>query len=356
MPAAHQVLQPRGNPSLLSLVIPLFNESEMVPILRARLERFLSELPCPAEVILVNDGSVDETLDLLMEWASLDARVKVIALARNFGHQAAATAGLDFAAGDAVILMDADLQDPLDVIPEMLLRYRQGYDVVYGQRSSRARESVFKRFTAWAFYRIMRTWVHPNLPVDCGDFRLISRRCLDVLRSMREQHRFLRGMVAWIGFSQIAVRYDRPSRAAGATKYTLKKMTRLAWDAMISFSTLPLRSILYVGVVIAFLGLAWGAYSVASYLIFGDNIRGWTSLMSVLCVIGGIILVSNAIIGSYVGQIYEEIKQRPLYIVSSAVNFAPAAAPLKGADTAAPATRAGLPPSIPMMPRRVDAA
>lgn len=323
MADAYHVLKPRDNPSRLSLVIPLYNESEVTPILRAKMEEFLAGLPCPGEVILVNDGSSDRTLAMLLEWAAVDPRIKVIGLARNFGHQVAATAGLDHASGDAVVLMDADLQDPMDVIHEMLAKYREGYDVVYGQRKRREKESWFKRVTAWGFYRIMRTLVHPNLPVDTGDFRLISRRCLDVLCAMREQHRFLRGMVAWLGFAQTAVQYDRPSRAAGTTKYTLRSMFRLAWTAMTSFSSLPLRGILYAGVAIAMAGLAWGGYSVLRCLVYGDTIRGWASLMTVLCVLGGVVLISNAIVGFYVGQIFEEIKQRPLYIVSSLANLAP---------------------------------
>jgi dolichol-phosphate mannosyltransferase len=317
MPGVYQILQSRGSPALLSLVIPLYNEHELVPILRARMEQFLSTLSCAVEVVLVNDGSSDRTLDLLMDWAAADSRVRVLALARNFGHQIAATAGLDHAAGDAVVLIDADLQDPLEVIHQMLVKYREGYDVVYGQRLHRAGETCFKRMTAWAFYRLMRALVHPDLPTDTGDFRLISRRCLDALHTMREQHRFLRGMVAWVGFAQTAVRYDRAPRAAGTTKYTLRKMIRFAWTAMMSFSSLPLRVSFYAGTGVAAFGCLWGGYSVMRHFVYGDTVPGWTSLMLLNCLIGGMILISNTILGCYLGQVYEEVKGRPMYIVSS---------------------------------------
>lgn len=315
MRSTHHVLRPRPLPALLSLVMPLYNEQEVVPILRARMRQFLAELPCPVELVLVNDGSSDGTLELLLDWAEADARVKVLGLARNFGHQMAATAGLDHARGDAVVLMDADLQDPLEVVHQMLAKYLEGYDVVYGQRNRREGESWLKLFTAWAFYRLMTTFVHPELPQDTGDFRLISRRCLDALQSLREQHRFLRGMVTWVGFAQTAVRFDRPARAAGTTKFTFFKMLRFAWHGISSFSTTPLRVSLFAGVFVALFGLALIVYAVARWLTGGTE-HGWTSQMAVTCLIGAAILISNAILGSYVGQIAEESKRRPLYVVS----------------------------------------
>jgi polyisoprenyl-phosphate glycosyltransferase len=320
MSHAYQILQPREFPSLLSLVIPVYNERESAPILRARMEEFLLELPCAAEVVLVNDGSTDETLELLMDWAAVDPRIKVIGLARNFGHQIAATAGLDYAAGDAVVLMDADLQDPLEVVHQMLDLYRKGYDVVYGQRARREGETWFKKVTAWGFYRVMRSFVHADLPADVGDFRLFSRRCLDALLAMPEQHRFLRGMVAWVGFAQTAVRYDRSPRAAGSTKYTLRKMLRFAWTAIASFSSLPLRASFYLGIAVAAPALFWGAIAVVRYMAWGDTVPGWTSQIVATCLIGAAILISNGVLGTYVGYIFEEMKRRPLYIVSSTAN------------------------------------
>ena len=219
MLSAFHPLNSRVDPVLLSLVIPVYNEAAMLPMLRRELTAFADGLPMASELIFVNDGSSDDSLQQLLKWSTEDRRVKIMGLARNFGHQVAVTAGLDAARGDAVVVLDADLQDPPAVILEMLREYRNGYDVVYGQRMTRHGETIFKRASAWAFYRLMQKFVHKSLPIDAGDFRLISRPCLDALRSMRETHRFLRGMVAWVGFPQTAVLFERPPRAAGDTKY-----------------------------------------------------------------------------------------------------------------------------------------
>ncbi|HEY2842347.1 MAG TPA: glycosyltransferase family 2 protein, partial [Bryobacteraceae bacterium] len=257
-PVTRHLLRPRRYPVLLSLVIPIFDEEASMAALRVAVESFAGALPCALEVVLVNDGSSDGTLGYLADWAAEDFRVRVLHLSRNFGHQVAATAGLDHAAGDAIVVLDADLQDPLSVIPAMIDRYREGYDVVYGQRESRAGESCAKRFTAWAFYRIMRTVVYRRLPPDVGDFRLISRSCLEAVKPLRETHRFLRGMVAWIGFPQIAVPYHRQPRIAGATKYSRGKMLAFAWTAATSFSTLPLRCSMILAAIAAVVGLEEG--------------------------------------------------------------------------------------------------
>jgi dolichol-phosphate mannosyltransferase len=312
------------------MVIPAYNEEAMIPMLRHRWTEFVHNLPCPVELIVVNDGSSDGTLDLLLDWAAADSRVKILGLARNFGQQAAITAGLDTAEGDAVVILDADLQDPLEVIPDMLERYREGYDVVYGQRLGRQGESSFKRASAWVFYRLMRIFVHPDLPEDAGDFRLIARPVLDGLRAMRETHRFLRGMVAWQGFSQTAVQYRRPARAAGITKYPFWKMLRFAWTAAISFSPAPLRLSLAGGIVVAMIGLGEGAYAVARALIFRDTQPGWPSMVAITCLIGGAILISIGILGEYVSRIFEESKGRPLYLVSTTANLEPAEARVHG--------------------------
>lgn len=314
------VLEPRPHPGLLSIVIPLYCEQEMIPALRERLTEFVGMLPCPAELILVNDGSSDQTLPLLLDWAKRDTRVKVLGLARNFGHQAAVTAGLDASAGEAIVIMDADLQDPPEVVFEMLDRYCEGYDVVYGQRVGRTGEGPIKRATAWAFYRFMRTFIHKDLPADAGDFRLVSRRVLESLSSMRETHRFLRGMVAWVGYAQTAVPFTRPQRMAGTTKYPMRKMIRFAWTAACSFSAAPLKLSLFIGIVVAIFGLGVGCWAVVTKLV-GFTERGWTSLMAVTCIVGGTILASIGVLGEYIGRIFEEIKGRPLYIVSRKANF-----------------------------------
>jgi len=305
----------RPDPRLLSIVIPFFNEEEVIPHLRKRLTEFLPKLPCAAELVLVNDGSRDGTLQALQEWAACDSHITVISLSRNFGHQAAATAGLDYVQGDAGVLMDADLQDPPEVILEMLAEYRRGYDVVYAQRNGRTGESLAKRGAAWLFYRLMHLGGCRNLPADTGDFRLISTPCLKALRSMKETHRFIRGMVAWVGFPQTAVRFKRPPRVAGKTKYSLGRMLWLAWTGALSFSPMPLRVVFGLGVIVAAATVGIGIYAVGSMLLHYYVVRGWTSIMFTLCLIGSFNLIGLSMVGEYVAKIFEEVKGRPLYII-----------------------------------------
>ncbi|MGA3102045.1 MAG: glycosyltransferase family 2 protein [Terracidiphilus sp.] len=315
-------LRTRPEPALLSLVVPCYNEEQSLPLFAAEVTRFINESPYSCEVVLVNDGSTDRTLEFLAEWSGRDRRIKVLSLSRNFGHQLAATAGVDYATGDAVVLMDADLQDPLDVIHEMVAQYRNGYDVVCGQRTVRVGENLFKRATAWFFYRMMQFFFLKSLPHDVGDFRLMSRRCVDSLRSMRELHRFLRGMVAWVGYPQICVRYERHARAAGSTKYPLSRMIRLAWTAAISFSPLPLRMSFFAGGLMALLAIEEAVRAVIAHFS-GRTVPGWTSLMIVLCMSNAALLITVGILGEYVAKIFEESKGRPLYIVADAWNVAP---------------------------------
>jgi glycosyltransferase involved in cell wall biosynthesis len=316
----HSLLTPRPDAKLLSIVMPFFNEEAVFPLLRPKLTGFLDQLPCPCEIIAVNDGSSDHTIELLVDWCKADPRLKVLNLSKNFGHQYASTAGIDHASGDAVVLLDADLQDPLEVIPQMLEQYRNGYDVVYGQRVTRAGEGPFKKFTAWFFYRFMRIFFLKSLPPDVGDFRLMSRRCLESLKAMRELHRFLRGMVAWVGYPQTCVRYERQSRIAGTTKYPLRKMLRLAWTAAVSFSALPLRLSFIGAGVMTLVALEEAVRAVLAHFL-GHTIPGWTSLMVVLCLSNAALMGAVGILGEYVGRIYEEGKGRPLYIVADAWNF-----------------------------------
>ncbi len=326
--ATYYSLKKRNNPKLLSLVIPCYNEQLVIPYLRKSLEEILPKITTKVEVILVNDGSSDQTIESLIAWSLSDKRIKIISFARNFGHQIAVTAGMDNANGDAIIIMDADLQDPPEVILEMLAKYREGYDVVYGKREERVGESRFKLATAWLFYRLMKILVHKDLPLDSGDFRLISRNCLDALKGMREKHRFLRGMGAWVGFPQTPVIYKRAARAAGETKYPLRKMLTLAMNAAISFSPLPLRFSLSLGIIIAFVGFivgitavvkAWMHYSgLYPELVYNP---GWATVVALLCLIGGSILISIGILGEYIARIFEEVKGRPLYVIESKFNF-----------------------------------
>ena len=271
-------------------------------------------------MILVNDGSTDSTLRDIVEWAKQDARVKVVNLSRNFGHQIALTAGLDYATGDAIVTMDADLQDPLNVVHSMIERYCEGYDVVYGQRLVRPGENWLKRTSAWLFYRFMRAFIHKDLPVDSGDFRLLSRSCLNGLQQMRETHRFLRGMVAWVGFPQIEIQYERQPRVAGSTKYTFPEMINFAWTAATSFSILPLKASTWLGVFVTLLGLGEAIHALLAKIFHWYVVPGWTSLTVLISILGGATLVSIGVLGEYVGKLYEQTKSRPLYLVSQTVN------------------------------------
>ncbi len=321
MEDTYHLLERRPYPATLSLVIPMYNEESVVDLLRADVDKFLNEVKCEAEVLLVNDGSSDRTLPKIAAWAATDGRIKIVHLSRNFGHQIAVTAGLDHARGDAIVLIDADLQDPLSVVHRMIDRYAEGYDVVYGQREKRLGESALKRFTAWAFYRLMRTLVYRHLPLDTGDFRLISRQCLNGLQSMHETHRFLRGMVAWVGYPQCAVKYERAPRAGGHTKYPLRKMLLFGWTAATSFSVLPLQISLLLGVLVGLFGIEEGIRALLAVVLGWYTVPGWTSLMIATCAIGSALLISIGILGQYTGKIYEQSKERPLYLVSRTFNI-----------------------------------
>jgi glycosyltransferase involved in cell wall biosynthesis len=315
------LLNSRSYPAKLSLVIPVYNEEAVLPFLRSAISKFMSEIQDEIEVILVNDGSTDSTLEQIVEWAKQDARVRVVNFSRNFGHQIALTAGLDYATGDAIVTLDADLQHPLNVIHRMIQRYCEGYDVIYGQRQVRLGETWFKRLTAWFFYRLMRTFIHKDLPVDSGDFRLLSRSCLNGLQQMRETHRFLRGMVTWVGFPQIGVQYEQQPRVAGSTKYTFEKMVKFAWTAATSFSILPLKASTWLGVIVTLVGLGEALSALLAKIFHWYVVPGWTSLTVLVSILGGSTLVSIGVLGEYVGKLYEQTKSRPLYLVSQTFNI-----------------------------------
>lgn len=318
----HNFLTPRPNPRLLSIVMPFYNEEDIFSSLRPQLTEFLNNAPYPCEVIAVNDGSTDRTIEQLVNWSREDSRLKVLNLSRNFGHQYASTAGIDYSSGDALVLIDSDLQDPFEVIHQMVAEYCQGYDVVCGQRVARAGEGIFKKATAWFFYRFMRRFFLASLPADVGDFRLMSRRCIDSLVSMREFHRFLRGMVSWVGYPQTCVQYQRRPRAAGITKYPFRKMFRLAWTAAVSFSVLPLR-LSFLGAGFMTLVAIEEAVRALIEHFSGNTVPGWTSLMVVLCLSNAALMIAVGILGEYVGRIYEEGKGRPLYVVADSWNLIP---------------------------------
>jgi dolichol-phosphate mannosyltransferase len=275
------------------------------------------------EVVFVDDGSHDRTPAALNELAAAEPRYKVISFSRNFGHQAAITAGMDRAEGDAVVIMDADLQDPPEVVTEMMQKWREGYDVVYGQRSVRHGESIFKRATAAAFYRLLRMLIQIEIPLDTGDFRLMSRKVILSMRALREQHRFVRAMVSWVGFKQTAVQYERPERFAGETKYPLRKMMRFAIDGITSFSIVPLRMATWLGLfsgLVAIVTSGWALYAA----IAGETVPGWATIMIAVALAASAQLIMTGILGEYIGRIYEEVKRRPLYVVGDTQNLPPA--------------------------------
>lgn len=304
-----------------SIVVPVFNEEAVLPILLRRLDLLIERLDGAAEVIFVDDGSTDCTSIVLRARAKDDARYRYIALTRNFGHQIAITAGMDAANGRAAIVMDADLQDPPEVVLAMIERWKEGYDVVYARRVSRAGDSTFKRWTAGAFYKLLSKMSSIEIPQDVGDFRLVDRKVLDAFRAMPERDRFVRGMFAWLGFRQTAVDFERPARAAGVTKYPFFKMLRLATNGVIGFSDAPLKLAIWFGLAVSTLALSVGLYAVARYLA-DDVITGWTSTVVIISFLSGVNLMMSGIMGLYIGRIHAEVKGRPLYVVGERVGFA----------------------------------
>jgi dolichol-phosphate mannosyltransferase len=300
----------------LSIVVPCFNEEDCLPALHERLSRAAqASFGSDYELMLVNDGSRDSSWQIMRQLADSDPHVVGVNLSRNHGHQLALTAGLDLARGDLILIIDADLQDPPELLSEMVTTMRsEGADVVYGVRRSRAGETAFKRATAHGFYRLLARATDVDIPLDAGDFRLMTRRALDVLLAMPEQARFIRGMVAWIGFKQVPILYDRSERLAGETKYPFSKMFRFALDALTGFSSAPLKLASHAG-----LALAMGSVLIVLYILYawiaGQSIQGWTSLMLVVVVLGAVQMFVLALMGEYIGRLYNEAKRRPLYIV-----------------------------------------
>ncbi len=315
-----------------SIVIPVYNEEAALPVLLRRLDLLLSRLDGKAEAIFVDDGSSDTSAIVLKALAGRDPRFRYIGLSRNFGHQVAITAGMDFAAGDAVVVMDADLQDPPEVVDEMIAKWKDGYEVVYARRLSRAGESRFKRATAHLFYRALGRMSSVGIPADVGDFRLIDRKVLEALRQMPEQDRFVRGMIAWLGFRQTEVTFHRLERVAGETKYPLFKMARLALNAALGFSDAPLRLAIWCGLAVSGLALAYGVYVLVLWSMHDSSlVAGWSSTIIVISLLCGINMLMTGIVGLYVGRIHAEVKRRPLYVVADREGFAGETAPARPA-------------------------
>ena len=311
--------------ALLSVVVPCFDEEAVIGETHRRLVATLEAVPdLDFELVYVDDGSLDATLNLLRELQRADARVRVLALSRNFGHEIAITAGLKCAVGDAVVLIDADLQDPPELIPEMLERWRCGADVAYGLRTERDGETRFKRWTASAFYRLLNRLADISIPLDTGDFRLMDRAVVDAVLAMPERDRFARAMVSWTGFRQEPVPYRRAARTAGETKYPFGKMLRLAIDGIVSFSLAPLRLATWLGFLASGLALAGIVYVLVLRLLTAAWVSGWASLLVAVLFLGGVQLICLGILGAYLGRIYGEVKRRPLYLVKERLGFPPA--------------------------------
>ena len=305
-----------SHPKKITIVVPFLNEKDNLPVLLERVAGVFAPRQEDWELLLVDDGSTDGSAEWAVEQAQANRHVRVVRLSRNFGHQLAITAGLDRSDGDAVVVMDADLQDPPETIGAMVDKWSEGFEVVYAVRRSRAGETWMKKFLAAGFYRVFRRLAKVNVPMDAGDFRLVDRCVVDALREMRELHRFMRGLTCWVGFRQASVEYDRAARFAGETKYPVWKSARLAFDAITSFSASPLRWIAVLGVGICLLAVLWVLIVIVQAVVRPDTLqRGWASIVAAIVFLSGIQLVSIGLLGQYVSRIFEEGKRRPLYLV-----------------------------------------
>jgi polyisoprenyl-phosphate glycosyltransferase len=307
-----------AKPDLISIVVPAYNEADGIAEFHRRLTNVRAKLRERSEVVYVNDGSRDDTFAILRSLRERDPTISIVNLSRNFGKEIALTAGLDHSRGDAVIVIDADLQDPPELIPTLIERWHEDEaDVVFARRCSRAGESWFKKATAYGFYRLINALSARTVPVDTGDFRLLSRRAVDAVTMFRERHRFMKGLFAWIGYRQVAVTYERERRLAGATKWNYWRLWNLSLEGITSFSIAPLKIATYIGLFTATVAVVYGTYIIGLTIIFGNPVAGYPSLLVILLFLGGIQLLSLGIIGEYVGRIFNETKQRPLYIVDT---------------------------------------
>ncbi len=306
-----------------SIVVPLYNEEQVIHETYKRLKKVMDSTEEPYEIIFVNDGSRDKTLEMAKEICSHDSFIKLLSFSRNFGHQLAITAGMDHSIGKAVIVIDADLQDPPEVMLDMIAKWKEGYEVVYGKRTKRKGESLFKKVTAKVFYRTLKKMTDVSIPVDTGDFRLIDRKVCDALKSIPEHNRYVRGLVSWLGFRQTGVEFVREERFAGETKYPLKKMIKFASDGITSFSHKPLKAATYIGTAVSGISLLYLLVALCETLFTSIHIPGWLITISLSLFFNGLILIALGIIGGYIARIYDEVKGRPLYIISDKEGFQP---------------------------------
>lgn len=309
-------LHPRDGSPTVSVVAPAYNEQEVIEEFHRRVTSVLEGLGCPYEIVLVNDGSSDHTLALMHELHSTDPHLTIVDLSRNFGKEIALSAGLDHTRGDVVVILDSDLQDPPELIPQLLEGWREGYEVVYGVRSQRDGETWLKKVSASAFYRLIQRVSRVRIPRDTGDFRLMTKRTICEMRKLREQHRFMKGLFAWIGFPSKPIYYRRDPRLAGKTKWNYWNLLNLAIEGITSFSIAPLKIATYAGLSVAFLSLTYAAVVIWKTLMYGDPVRGYPSLMVVVLFLGGVQLISVGVLGEYIGRIFNEVKMRPLYLVN----------------------------------------
>lgn len=299
---------------MYSIIVPIFNEQETIPALRERIGNVMATFDAPCEVVVVDDGSADGSFELLKTIYLKDPRFKIVSFSRNFGHQIAISAGIDHAVGDAVMIIDGDLQDPPEVLPQFIKKWKEGYDVVYAIRTKR-KENIFKRAAYALFYRLLKRLSYLDIPLDSGDFCLLDKRVVEAMRKLPERLRFVRGLRTWVGFRQVGLPYERERRFAGSPKYTFTKLLGLAYDGIFSISTTPLRLAVYSGFSLAALAFLGGLLVIYDKLVYGIAIVGWSSTIVIIAFLGGVILSTLGMIGEYVSRIYEEVKSRPLYVV-----------------------------------------
>lgn len=305
----------------LSIVVPIFNESDNIIAFYERTIKVLDELSEPYEIIFINDGSTDDSLDLLVELHKKDRKIKIINFSRNFGKEIAMTAGIDYASGEAVVPIDADLQDPPEVIVNLFDKWKEGYDVVYATRSSREGETWLKKWSSKMFYKVMCLLTNIEIPRDTGDFRLIDRKAVEALKRLREHHRFMKGLFSWVGYKQIGILYNRDPRYGGKTKWNFRKLFGFAIEGITSFSYIPLKFASLMGIIVSFLSFVYGIFIVIKTLIFGNPVHGYPSLIVIVLFLGGIQLLTIGIIGEYIGRVYNETKRRTLYFVRDTFGF-----------------------------------
>jgi len=306
---------------LISIVIPVFNEQEVLPTMYDRLKEAISRIDMPTEIIFVNDGSIDNSMGVLLEFMSRDEDVRILDFSRNYGHQAALSAGMQYSRGNAVITMDADLQHPPELIPELIKKWEEGFDVVYTCRTTNANATFFKNITSTFFYEIINKLSNINIPQGAADFRLLDQKVIDSFRLLNEQRLFIRGLISWMGYRQIGIPYEAPERYSGTSKYTLFRMIRFAVDGITSFSSVPLYFSASIGIFISLISFIYGAFVIYSWLFTGTVIEGWASLMIVSLFVGGIQLITLGILGVYLGRVYDESKRRPRYLLRQKFGF-----------------------------------